>query len=95
MSCIAALEKTPADRLDYDIDYGRWLHEADTILSAVAVVSDPAVTFIVDNVDISEQVVRVWVAGGVDGEESEISVVAMTNGGRTKEACFELRIRQC
>lgn len=94
MSCLAAMEKTPSDRLDFDIDYGRWLPDGDIVVDATAAIADP-VTFVIDQVVWSEQVVRVWVSGGTVGEESEIAVYAVTQGGRTKEACFEMRIKEC
>jgi hypothetical protein len=89
------MEKAPVDRLDYDVDYGRWLTDSDTIGSASATVVDATVGFVVDQVEWTDQVVRVWVSGGVDGEESEIRVYATTLSGRTKEARFEMRVRDC
>jgi hypothetical protein len=95
MTCLANLEKTPNDHLDYDIDYGRWLPEGDIITEANAFIADTDVTFTISQVEVTNQVVRVWVDGGADGEESEIAVYATTQGGREKEACFKLRIKEC
>lgn len=95
MTCLANLEKTPSDHLDYDIDFGRWLPEGDIITDATAAIADSTVMFSISDVEVSEQVVRVWVDGGLDGEESEIAIYATTQGGRYKEACFKLRIREC
>jgi hypothetical protein len=89
---LADLEKTPADRLDYDVDYSKWLPEEDVIISAYTTLTQE-VNFIADTVEISEQVVRVWMSGGLDGEVSEIRVFATTLAGRTKEARFSLTIR--
>jgi hypothetical protein len=95
MTCLANLEKTPNDHLDYDIDFSRWLPQNDIIVDANAFIADSDVTFIVTSVETAEQVVRVWVDNGIDGEESEIAVYVTTLGGREKEACFKLRIREC
>ena len=94
MSHLANLEKTAADHLDYDIDYGRWLPAGDIIVNAVATVDNTLATFVITNVEVADQVVRVWVDGGVDGEESDITILATTKGKREKEACFRLRIRE-
>jgi len=97
MSALTLVRKTPADVLDYDVDFTRWLPDGDVIVGASAVieVEDPPVTFVIDQTVFSEAVVRVWVSGGVDDEEGEISVVATTQGGRVKTACFRLRIVEC
>lgn len=92
-AALAHLEKTSADRLDYDIDYSKWLTEDDTIMSAVAELLDPSVSFVIDTIEVTNQTVRVWVMGGLHGELSEIAVYASTVVGRTKEARFELLIK--
>ena len=91
-AALAHLEKTAADRLDYDIDYGKWLTDEDVISSATASLTTP-VTFIIDVIEVSAQVVRIWIAGGVNGEVSEVAVFATTMAGRIKEARFVLQIK--
>lgn len=95
MSCLAALEKTPSDRLDYDVDFARWLTDYDIIVSATATIADTDVTFTLDGVFWSNEIVKVWVIGGADGEQSEIAVYATTQSGRIKEACFSMRVKDC
>ena len=90
---LANIDKTSADRLDYDVDYGKWLTEGDVIVSAVAQIMDPNVTFIADTIEVSEQMVRVWLSAGINGEVSEISVFATTAAGRIKEARFSMLIK--
>jgi hypothetical protein len=94
MSCLANLEKAPTDHLDYDVDFGRWLPEGDTIIDASSFIAD-TVTFVVTQTEVANQVVRVWIDGGADGEEGLVAVYAFTAGGREKEACFKLRIKDC
>jgi hypothetical protein len=92
-AALANLEKTSADRLDYDIDYGKWLTDDDVISSATASVTSPDVSFSIDVIEVTSQVVRVWVFGGVNGDVSEIAVFATTMAGRIKEARFVLQIK--
>ena len=97
MSTLTVVKKTPADVLDYDVDFTRWLPDQDIIVDATAVlaVEDPPTTFVIDNTEFSNTVVRVWTSGGTDGEDGEIIVTATTQGGRTKTASFRLRIEEC
>ena len=91
-AALAHLEKTSADRLDYDIDYGKWLTDEDVVASATATLLAP-VSFTIDVVEVTEQVVRVWIFGGADGEMSDVAVIATTMAGRIKEARFVLQIK--
>jgi len=93
---LAVVEKTPFDRIDYDIDFGRWLTDGDQILGAIADVEPPVgVTFVVDLVEYTPDVVKVWVSGGADSEQADIFVEASTQSGRSKRTCFTMRIRDC
>jgi len=90
---LASLEKTSADRLDYDVDYSKWLTEDDLIVSANVTINDIEVTFVADTIEVSDQTIRVWMAGGLDGEAAEVAVFATTAAGRVKEARFFLTIK--
>lgn len=92
MSAIV-FRKDPSDRLDYDIDYARWLTTGDVIESATAVMSDDC-TATVDQVDVSETEVKVWVAGGATGEAGTLTVRATTAQARVKEYSVQFRIRE-
>lgn len=96
MSALAVVEKTPTDRIDYDVDFTRWLTDGDQVIAAIADLEDPtSVTFAVDRVDFSTEVVKVWVSGGADGDEGDIFAEATTQAGRVKRACFTMRIKDC
>jgi hypothetical protein len=92
---LAVQDKAPTDRIDYDIGFNRWLTDGDQVQSATASVEDATVTFTLDGVFNSADAVKVWVIGGIVGEQSEIFVDATTQYGRTKRACFTMRIRDC
>lgn len=85
--------KDPADRLDYDVDYGaRWLPTGDVIQSATATITGSTAT--ADQVDVSSDAVKVWISGGAAGDTAIVTVRAVTAQGRTKEISFRLRIRE-
>jgi len=91
---LGTVPKKPADQLDYDIDFGRWLPVDDVILSGVGVVS-PDGELVVDSVRIDGIMVKVWLSGGVDGSTYTVTVTVSTEGGRIKEVDFKVRMRDC
>lgn len=87
------MTKAPGDRLDYDVEFFRWLTDGDTIQSAGATIENSAA--IIDEVEFSEHGAKVWVSGGADGETAHVTLTISTAQGRTKAYCFRLRIRDC
>ena len=87
-------QKRPADVLDFDVDYEDWLTDDDTITTVTTTVS-PAGELVVDSVQVSNPEVKVWVSGGEDGSTYDIKVTASTSGGRVKEECFKIRVKDC
>lgn len=88
------MTKKPADHLDYDVDFSRWIPDGDTILTVETAVDKPdGVT--VQSVAVASPIVKVWLEGGVSGETYKITVKAATNGGRVKEVDFQIRVKGC
>lgn len=90
--------KAPNDKLDYDIDFSRWLELGDAIVAGNAVVT--TATGALPNSTISTVIfdtttIKVWVDGGSDNSEIHITAVATTSAGRIKEQCFTVRNRSC
>lgn len=94
MSACFSQTKAPADHLDYEISYERWLNAGDTVQSATAAHTGSE-TLVITAVQVMQQTVTVWVQGGADGDIARITVDAVTAQGRTKQVCFDLRIRDC
>ncbi len=90
---LATIIKQPADQLDYDVDYGRWLPDGDAVTMAETSV-EPQGELIIDSVQLTDRTVKVWISGGVDGGTYKITVTASTSGGRIKEADFRIRVRE-
>ena len=87
------IQKAPADVLDFDIDVSLWLEAGDSVDSAPATVADCDV--VVDEVGVTTDRVKVWLSGGADGDSGTLTVLVTTAGGRTKELCYRLRVRDC
>lgn len=94
---LGLMTKTPDDVLDYDIDFSRWLAPEDRLTgidAALAEATDGS-TIVIDASDYADTSVKVWLSGGQTGDAAVVSIVATTNMGRTKEACFRIRVREC
>lgn len=89
---LGIVQKRPGDRLDYDIDFSRWLSPNDRITNAMAVSSNPYEA-VIDAIQFTGQAMKVWISGGHEQNTYDILVTAHTLDGRIKEESFELRIR--
>ena len=85
--------KDPDDTLDYDVEFGRYLPDGDTVTSASAVAYPEDGTLVVESVSVSDNVVKVWVSGGDNPETYSVTVTATSAAGRQKDATFKLRMR--
>ena len=97
--------KQPAERLAYDIDLTDWfqaLIDVDQLDSATldivsATDGDP------DNMTAAlnatflgtpPTIIKVWVEGGLDGVDYQLTVRATTTQGRIKEVDFRVRVKE-
>ena len=80
------------DRLDYDVDFSRWLSDDDTLTDATAT-ADAGLD--IDAVQLSGTVAKVWISGGLAGKSYLVTVTATTQDARVKEAIFMIRICEC
>lgn len=85
--------KQPADVLDYDIDFIRWMPPLDRITGAVTTIEGG--TAVVDSTDFSDTTAKVWLSGGALGDICTVKVTITTQEGRSKQFCFNLKIREC
>ena len=87
---LAKYEKQPAEVKDYDIDYAEWLGPvADEVASATADVTsdtEPTPTLVVDSIEDSTTVVKLWISGGTAGVRYKVTVKLTTAGGRLDES---------
>lgn len=87
------MTKRPDERLDYDMDFSRWLSSGDSVVSSVNTISGTGAT--IESSEISGTSIKLWISGGTDGESYTVTVEATTAQGRVKESCFRLRVRDC
>jgi hypothetical protein len=85
--------KRPQDRLDYDVDFSRWMSQGDAIASAIVTVTTIG-TVAADGHDDADTHVKVWLKNGTIGETAHVEVKITTLQGRTKEVCFRVRVRE-
>jgi hypothetical protein len=90
---LGSVRKRDDDRLDYDVDFIKWLTDDDHITGATAVADSPDI--LVEGVEIHDKIVKVWLSGGVVGASYSINVTATTDVGRVKEVTFNLRVTEC
>jgi len=83
--------KQPNDVLDYDVDFSDWMVSGDEV-DGVTVSADAGVT--VDSYAFTDEIVKVWLSGGTDGETYKITVLATTEGGRSKEQEFRIKVKE-
>lgn len=87
---LATYEKQPAEIKDYDIDYREWLAPADDIIDSVTATVTSATedtpTLVVDSVQFTVFVAKVWLSGGTTGVKYKVTVQVQTAGGRLDES---------
>lgn len=87
---LASYEKQPSEVKDYDIDYTEWLTPAqDTIDDITAVVTsdtEATPTLIVDSIQNTLLVGKVWLSGGTANTKYKLTVQMTTVGGRVDES---------
>lgn len=90
---LGTVRKRAEDRLDYDVDFSKWLSDGDSVTLAT-VVAD-SVDLIVEDVTVVGTVVKLWLSAGVTGASYAVDVTATTAQGRIKEVTFNLRVTEC
>jgi hypothetical protein len=87
----AVFTKDPSEVLDYRRDWSDWLTSGDTINASTWTIPE-GITKDSDTKDGDSA--TVWLSGGTDGEEYTVTNKITTNGGRTGEYSFLVRVRQ-
>lgn len=84
--------KQPADVLSYDFDYTPWLEDLDDTIVSHTMVIEPGATIVTHARQAG--VIRVFVAGGTDGQQYKVTCTATTAGGRVKQAEIVIKIKE-
>lgn len=92
MSILAKFTKQPVEVQDYDIDFTSYLTSQSDTASSHVVTADPGITIASSN--LTSGVVKVFVSGGVDGNQYKVSASITTAGGRVKQGDILIRVRE-
>lgn len=93
MSVLGVRVKSPDDRRDADISFEDWLPEGDSIIDATAEADSDEL--VVESVQLFDDIVKVWISGGVAGGSYTVTVTVTTTEGRIKTACLRVRVSCC
>lgn len=91
MAILATFEKQPIEVQDYDISFVGWLNGLSDTGSSVVYTSTPGLT--INSCVLNAGVVKVWTAGGVDGNSYTISVTLTTTIGRIKQVEIIVKVK--
>ena len=76
----------PAEILDYDVTYHKFFAgEDDSVASVINLIIPNTGTLAVSTQKASDTSVKLWVQGGLDGEEYTVEITATMTSGRVKQ----------
>lgn len=86
MPVLGKFTKQSSEALDVDVTFGKWLFAAgDDSAASLNVQAEPGITLGTSHLDPDTGTVKVWVSGGLDGEQYKITVTLTTTAGRVKQ----------
>jgi len=97
MAILEKYEQQPGERLDYDIDYETLFLSAlgDTAPGPLGVeVFVAPEGIVVDDFELIQGKVKVWLTGGTSGVTYKITARVTTTGGRVKEAEIAVKVKE-
>lgn len=92
MTTLARFNKQPADIQDYDIDFNEWLTGFSDTGASHTVTVDTGITKVSST--LIAGVVKVWLSGGVDGNNYKVTATLTTTGGRIKQAEITIKVKE-
>lgn len=84
--------KQPVDQDFVPVRFDKWLSSDDSITDAQVTIT-PSGELTCPSVQISGDLVKVWLAGGVDGTTYHVETVVTTLAGRIKSEVFRMRVK--
>ena len=83
--------KQPHERLDYSMNFSEWL-DGDKIESATVDIDNQGIS--VEAFSFDDYHVKIWLAGGADGEKGKVTCSIETIVGKIKESEFKIKIKE-
>ena len=92
MALLGKYKKQPGEILDYDMDYSEWFsNRTDLPLSSYAV-AEAGITLV--SFVLIGKVIKVTLAGGVDGSTYKVTTRLTTDSGIIREGDFAVTVRE-
>lgn len=92
MAVLGKFSKQPIEVQDYDIDFNEYLTSQSDTADSFVVTADTGIT--IQNTSLAAGVVKVYVSGGVDGEQYKVSATVTTTGGRVRQGDILIRVKE-
>ena len=97
---LGVINKQPADFLDYDISFAKWLVTADSLATVTADIvrmdgaasgeKDLEARYVINNNPIA----KLWLAAGIDGVGYKVTLNVTTTAGRMTQAELRVKIKE-
>lgn len=84
--------KQPAEVMDYDISFVRYLEAINDTVANVMVTAQAGITLLTHS--LSAGVVKVWAAEGTNQRRYKFTIRLTTSGGRLKEVEFLIKVKE-
>lgn len=99
MAVLKTHTKQPADRIDYDFDYSKWLTSGDEIATAVITVDQGSIVegdvlLEVSGAVVLPTYVKAWVWGGTAGVTGKVTCTITTTHNRVKQDEIKIRVKE-
>ena len=91
---MASVKKDPQAKLDYGLDWTRWLPPGDTIVASTWTVTGPDASLVASTPSFSGTQTGVWLAGGTADQTYEATNHIVTQAGREDERTLTVRVVQ-
>ena len=88
---VGEFEQQSGDRLDYDIDFSRWMTPGDELLSITHTVTPAGLT--VEPSVVSDRRVKLWASGGTHGAKYKIDATVTTADARVLQVEVKIRVK--
>jgi hypothetical protein len=92
MTIAGKFTKQPIEIQDYDIDFNEYLGFHNDIALSHTSFAESGVTIFSSN--LIDGVVKVFIAGGTDGNTYKVSATITTQGGRVKQGDILVKVKE-
>lgn len=94
VAIIGKFQKQPDETIDYDVDFSPWFSNREdepALVDPVAAVAEDGITIV--SATLTDNVVKVTLAGGTAGTKYKVTVLLTTLSGLVKEADFTVTVK--